>query len=407
MADVDREETDNVLDELTSKVGDMALDDEEEDEKALECHARMISFFAHKGGVSKTTNVHHLGYMLAKKFNFKVLMVDGDPQQNLTQTVCRSAKNDVNWRDSVERGTIFTAVERLHYGFKDGDYIDPANCIQINKEEITDGGELWLLPGSLDLAKLEAQITFAHNITNPAVFPLFDDISGGFRHLFISTCAHYNIDFCLIDMGPSIGELNKSLFWASDYFIIPCSADSYCKTTIQTMQSTLPMWQQQQRRLAEITQDMTLPLNPEPPKFLGVLFSLFQTSGKNKTPIKNSQHWMDIIKQTVKNELVPNLDKEMVHPFCTDDFTMAEIPHFLSLMPIAQRSYCPVYDIKAVDGYFDENEDGEQVAMNRTEIERHDKRAKHFEYLYLEFAQRILDLINAEDADELADDEDE
>lgn len=404
---MDREEAETeALNDLTSKVQDMALDDDD-DEKGLECHARMISFFAHKGGVSKTTNVHHLGYMLAKKFNFKVLMVDGDPQQNLTQTVCRSAKNDVNWRDSVERGTIFTAVERLHYGFKDGDYIDPANCIQINKEEITDGGELWLLPGSLDLAKLEAQITFAHNITNPAVFPLFDDISGGFRHLFISTCAHYQIDFCLIDMGPSIGELNKSLFWASDYFVIPCSADSYCKTTIQTMQSTLPMWYQQQRRLAEITQDMTLPLNPEPPKFLGVLFSLFQTSGKNKTPIKNSQHWMDIIKQTVKNDLVPALDKEMVHPFCTEDYTMAEIPHFLSLMPIAQRSYCPVYDIKAVDGYFDEDEDGEQVPMNRTEIERHDKRAKHFEYLYIEFAQRILDLINAEDADELPDEEDE
>eukprot|EP00483_Globobulimina_turgida_P013680 UN13706 len=208
----DQQSHDEAMNEIRSSVQSMNIsnDNESEEEKEeLECHARMISFFAHKGGVSKTTNVHHLAYILAKQFNFKVLMIDGDPQQNLTQACCKRAKHDSNWRDSVERGTIFTAVERLHYGMKDGDYIDPAQCIQLNKSEITNGGELWLLPGSLDLAKLEAQITFAHNVTNPAVFPLFDDIAGGFRHLFISTCAHYNVDFALVDMGPSIGELNK------------------------------------------------------------------------------------------------------------------------------------------------------------------------------------------------------
>eukprot|EP01084_Bolivina_argentea_P111320 198664_1 len=84
--------------------GDDNNEPDENDEKELECHARMIAFFAHKGGVSKTTNVHHLGYMLAKKFNFKVLMIDGDPQQNLTQTCCPSAKHDANWRDEIERG---------------------------------------------------------------------------------------------------------------------------------------------------------------------------------------------------------------------------------------------------------------------------------------------------------------
>ena len=173
----------------------------ENKDDTLECHARIISFFAHKGGVSKTTNVHHLGYMLAKQYNYKILLIDGDPQQNLTQTCCRSAKNDVNWRDNIERGTIYSAVETLHYGMKDGEYIEPANCIRLKKNIIKNGGELWLLPGSLDLAKLESQITFAHNITNPSVFPLFDDIAGGFRHLFISTCAAYDVNI-LINICP-------------------------------------------------------------------------------------------------------------------------------------------------------------------------------------------------------------
>jgi len=366
----------------------------------LECHARIISFFAHKGGVSKTTNVHHLAYMLAKKYHFKVLMIDGDPQNNLTQSCCKNAKNDATWRDEIDRGTIYTAVERLHYGMKDGGYILPANCVRLNKNEIDDEGELWLLPGSLDLAKLEPQITFAHNVTNPMVFPLFDDIAGGFRHLFISTCAHYKIDFCLIDMGPSIGELNKSLFWSSDYFVVPCSPDSYCKTTIKTMERTLPLWAEQQKRLSRITADMTMPVNSECPKFLGIILGLFQTTGQNKNPIKNSQHWMDIIKQTVKNELIPSLSKcDMVHNHCNQDYTLAEIPHFLSLMPIAQRSNSPVYDIPD-SGFCVQDEEGDLKPMSKAEISRHKERGETFYEIYDQMSDQLLVMFNSEESNE-------
>jgi len=368
------------------------------DNQELECHARIIAFFAHKGGVSKTTNVHHLGYMLAKKYHFKVLMVDGDPQNNLTQTCCKSAKNDAAWRDEIDRGTIYTALERLHYGMKDGGYMLPANCVRLHKNEIDNEGELWLLPGSLDLAKFEPQITFAHNVTNPMVFPLFDDIIGGFRHLFISTCAHYNIDFCLIDMGPSIGELNKSLFWSADYFTIPCSPDSYSKTTIKTMERTLPLWAEQQKQLSQVSADMTMPLNNECPKFLGIIMGLFQTTGKNKVPVKDSQHWMDIVKQAVKNDLVPTLSKcDMIHKSCDEDYTLADVPHFLSLMPIAQRSYCPVYDIPE-EGFTNEDDEGDVKSMNKAEILRHKERAETFYEIYDKMCEKLLIMFNSEDS---------
>lgn len=374
----------------------------------VECHARIISFFAHKGGVSKTTNVHHLGYMLAKHFGYKVLLIDADPQQNLTQTCCKSAKNDANWREEIDRGTIYTAMERLHYGMKDGNYIDPAKCVRLHKKEIgkndnndnnndnNNNGQLWLLPGCLDLAKLEPQITFAHNICNPAVFPIFDDIAGGFRHLFISTCAEYDIDFCLIDMGPSIGELNKSLFWSSDYFLIPCSPDSYCKTTMKTMERTLPLWREQQKQLAKITQDMILFVNPDPPKFLGILMGLYQVTGKEKKAVKDSQHWMDIIKQTVKDELVPVLEKcDMLHPYAPKDYTLQEIPHFLSLMPLAQKSFSPVFDIPQ-NGFCHQDEDGNIKIMSKTEITRHKDRAQYFYQKYQKLARLIIEMLDAE-----------
>jgi chromosome partitioning protein len=46
----------------------------------------IISLFNHKGGVSKTTTAFNLGWALADRGN-KVLVVDADPQCNLTGTV--------------------------------------------------------------------------------------------------------------------------------------------------------------------------------------------------------------------------------------------------------------------------------------------------------------------------------
>jgi chromosome partitioning protein len=48
--------------------------------------APIISLFNHKGGVSKTTTAFNLGWALAERGR-RVLVVDGDPQCNLTGTV--------------------------------------------------------------------------------------------------------------------------------------------------------------------------------------------------------------------------------------------------------------------------------------------------------------------------------
>eukprot|EP00483_Globobulimina_turgida_P003289 UN03294 len=167
------------------------------------------------------------------------------------------------------------------------------------------------------------------------------------------------------------------------------------------MKSTLPLWNQQQKQLISITNDMTMPLNNEIPKFLGIIFSLFQTSGKNRNPVKNSQHWMNVIKDNVKQELVPCLKYDgMVHEHCDSNYTLAEIPNFLSLQAIAQRTHSVVYDINKADGYFVENEDGDKVPMSNTEIKRHVERAKYFENIYMRFAENIIRMINAEESEQ-------
>jgi Mrp family chromosome partitioning ATPase len=54
--------------------------------EGLSMVAPIISLFNHKGGVSKTTTAFNLGWALADRGK-RVLIVDGDPQCNLTGTV--------------------------------------------------------------------------------------------------------------------------------------------------------------------------------------------------------------------------------------------------------------------------------------------------------------------------------
>jgi hypothetical protein len=163
------------------------------------------------------------------------------------------------------------------------------------------------------------------------------------------------------------------------------------------MERTLPLWAEQQRQLSRITAEMLMPLNHECPKFLGIIMGLYQTTGKNKVPIKDSQHWMDIVKQTVKKELVPALSKcDMIHKHCTEDYTMAEIPHFLSLMPISQRSYCPVFDIPE-EGFCTPDDEGDLKAMSKAEISRHQERAETFYEIYDKMCEQLLIMFNAEE----------
>ena len=54
---------------------------------------QIITLYNHKGGVSKTTTTYHLAYALAEHLGKKVLVVDADPQCNLTE-LCLSRTID-------------------------------------------------------------------------------------------------------------------------------------------------------------------------------------------------------------------------------------------------------------------------------------------------------------------------
>lgn len=254
----------------------------------------IVSLFNHKGGVSKTTTAFNLGWAMANRGR-KVLIVDGDPQCNLTGTVLgfdgindfsdfysKSSNADINsCLDPIFRGT--------------GAPLTPANVTS------TPQPNLFLLAGNIDLAENETQISVA--LSTSAAIPALQNIPGSICALLRLTAEKHGIDVVIVDMSPSVGALNQCFLMGSDYFIVPTSPDYYCNQAISSLSRVLPRWNAGVSHFRNPT--LLYPFPTTPPKFCGIISQRYRPRMGN--PAQSFQGWIDVITKSVQTELVPGI----------------------------------------------------------------------------------------------------
>src|SRR4051812_23031969 len=110
-----------------------------------------VAFFNNKGRVGKTTLVYNLGWILVDQGR-RVLMVDLDPQSNLTAMCMDEERLEQLWTDDdTRRGSMRGAVQPIIDGVGD---IQPAH-----QESLT--AKLALVPGDIRLSEFEQKLSDA------------------------------------------------------------------------------------------------------------------------------------------------------------------------------------------------------------------------------------------------------
>jgi chromosome partitioning protein len=162
---------------------------------------RVISFANQKGGVAKTTTTLNLGVALSEQ-GLKVLLVDLDPQGNLTMSQGLNP-------DTIERSMFDVLVHRLPI------------------HEVIHHAEVDLAVSSIDLAGAELALSSMigrERALEKALAPVKE-----------------NYDYVLIDTPPSLGLLTINALVASNGVIVPVQCEYLSLRGLVQLENTLSM----------------------------------------------------------------------------------------------------------------------------------------------------------------------
>lgn len=316
---------------------------------------KSICLFNHKGGVSKTTTTFNLSWSLAE-LGHKVLMVDLDSQANLTGLVLGYKAIDDDQMEafyaSRDNLTMKPIVEALING------VAPAEFMKTDRGQVLKTGHenLTLLPGHLDIADLDSQISVSLKIASG--IPATRNIPGNLPMMLQEIAKNQNADYVIYDLSPNVGGLNEVILMSSDFFIVPTSPDYFCLQAIGSLEKNITKWHREIQRFKEDNkfESRAFPIHNSP-KFLGAVQQRYRP--RNEKPSVSFQAWIDKIRAAIDSKLVPSLekikcviDKSKVQDVLTGDlkaYDLAHVPDFNSLIAISQQLSKPIFALTDIE----------------------------------------------------------
>jgi cellulose biosynthesis protein BcsQ len=255
-----------------------------------------LSFFNHKGGVGKTTLTVNVAHALVD-LGVKVLMVDADPQCNLTSFFLEEKQLDelLGESDDVNGGTIWSAIKPV---------VDGKGPIkEVDAYQIRDG--LYLCAGDVLLADYEEELpaawtgSFARKGRDYDVMCALSDAAR-------SMGARYEVDLVIYDVGPNVGPLNRSILLDSDFFATPVAADLFSLRALSTVGRSVSRWISDWKTVRGLAPAGARSLLPGNPIYIGYITSAYKvSSGRNST--KPHEHWEGKIAPRVRDRVVDSL----------------------------------------------------------------------------------------------------
>lgn len=306
-----------------------------------------LVFFNNKGGVGKTTLACNFAHYLVSECKKQVVVVDLDPQCNSTQLMLPESAWEEIYSDpeSSPSKTILAPLQ----GIREGDSSVDGTRIPLRSSRRF---KAKIIPGHPAMSRLEDR--FSTSWTD-----FKGDDPGGSRRTFWfrylqDSLRDLKFDHVVVDVGPSLGALNRSVLIASDFFVTPMAPDLFSLYALDNIAGWFDSWIADYYRvqpsaasaLEVVGHEEILPaVLPISTGFVGYTVQQYFTTtrGGERRRIRAYDQHRDEIPQRAAGLA----GRSRWEP---DDLDLGTVPNMFSMIPLAQGRHAPIAALTSNDG---------------------------------------------------------
>lgn len=322
----------------------------------------IITFFNNKGGVGKTTLACNFAHRLASYNNIdklSVLVIDADPQANATQLLI----DEEIWED-IYIDKTHSYQRTIMYVFKDilqgESNVNPDIYTHKSKRFEVD-----VLAGHPTLSIIEDIMASEWGAVTSGGKVGSINKSNWLNYLNVELSNKY--DAIVIDAGPSLGALNRSILLGSTYFVTPLAPDLFSLYSLENIGNWVNDWGKSYNdKIQKILDGEDLvalqTLNEEYKKsnmrridivketsvmkgYLGYTIQQYVTrSGGNNTRRKTKAYEEHIAR-------IPDMSEQLKkYSLYSDNLSLGVVPQMFAMIPLAQSNRAPISTLTGKDG---------------------------------------------------------
>ncbi len=301
----------------------------------------IIGIFNNKGGVGKTTYLYHVAHEVASRGK-KVLLVDADPQCNLTAYCLTDSAIEQAW--TQEHGnSLFLGIQPLHESMGD---IRAPEPVQFNPGY----PNLFLIPGDPALSDFEDTLGDTWNRARGGSVSDLRKQTGIFR--FIKAAAEkVGAEITFLDLGPNLGPLNRTALTSCDCFLVPVSPDLFSIRGTQNLGRKLKGWRNEWDIIRAAGADSGIDMPYGAPKFVGYVRQQHNTRNNEEGTTRGWQIFGARVSEAVRQNIIGLLEPlDQVVNWQGGGHDLGSIPNLHSLVPYSQEARKPIFDCNGADG---------------------------------------------------------
>lgn len=303
----------------------------------------VITFFNNEGNVGKTLLAYHLSWMFAA-MGKRVVTIDLDPQANLTAAFLDEDLLETLWERSSGPTTVYRAIQPLT---EFGNVLEPVLLSQ--------SGGLHLIPGDVALSGFEETLSeeWPNSMRESNLARPFRILTA-FWEVAQLAARRVQADLILVDVGPNLGAINRSVLIASDYVVIPLGADLFSLQGLKNLGPTLRTWRTLWRRRLDNWNSQRSNGSPAAlfdlpsGRMEPVGYIIQQHSVRLSRPVKAYDRWVNRVPEIYRESVLQKPGTAMSPS--TDPNCLATLKHYRSLIPMGQEARKPIFKLTPGDG---------------------------------------------------------